>query len=76
MYEFGPQCKGTYTIKGDTIYLKSDKEAGKILYHSAVEKGSKYKVVVGKKSIFIKHVIAVAVADEKQNILNPMKREK
>ena len=63
-------AKGTYTIIGDTIKLKSDKEAGKdFTITQQSKKGSKYKVVVVEKNQYLlKHVIAVAVADEKQNV--------
>ncbi|MEP7171543.1 MAG: hypothetical protein ABI855_19385 [Bacteroidota bacterium] len=63
-------AKGTYLIIGDTIKLKSDKEAGKdFTITQQSKKGSKYKVaVIEKNQYLLKHVIAVVVADEKENV--------
>lgn len=61
---------GTYTIAGDTVKLKSNKPTGKdftIVKES--KKGSGYKIVVVEKNQFLqKHVMAIAIADEKQNV--------
>ncbi|MEO8150997.1 MAG: hypothetical protein ABI723_25410 [Bacteroidia bacterium] len=61
---------GTYAISGDTIKLKSDKEAGKdfTITHQS-KKGNKYKVVVKEKNEYLlRHIIAVALVGDSQNV--------
>jgi hypothetical protein len=63
-------AKGTYIISGDTIQLKSEKEAGKdfTITHQS-KKGSGYKVVVTEKNKYlVRHIIAVAMVGEKENV--------
>jgi len=61
---------GNYTINGDTIQLKSDKEAGKdFTVSQQSKKGSKYKIVVSEKNKYLlKHIIAVAMTGDKENV--------
>ena len=63
-------AKGTYTIVGDTIKLKSEKEAGKdFTITNQSKKGSKYKVIVTEKNKYLlRHIIAVAMTGEKENV--------
>lgn len=63
-------AKGTYTIDGDTIKLKSEKEAGKdFTITTQSKKGSKYKVVIKDKNEYLlRHIIAVAIVNQKENI--------
>jgi hypothetical protein len=63
-------AKGTYSISGDTIKLKSEKEAGKdFTISNQSKKGSKFKVVVSEKNKYLlKHIIAVALVGEKENV--------
>jgi hypothetical protein len=63
-------AKGNYFISNDTIYLKSEKEAGKdftVIRQSRKEE--KFKVVVSEKNQYLlRHIIAVVVAGGKENI--------
>ena len=61
---------GTYTITGDTIKLKSGKEAGKdFTIAEQSKKGNKYKVVVTEKNKYLlRHIIAVAMVGGKENV--------
>lgn len=64
------KATGTYSISGDTIHLKSDKVPGKdftVLQQSKT--GNNYRVIVDFENPYLKkHVIAVAVVDEKENV--------
>ncbi len=61
---------GHYSISGDTIQLKSDKVAGEdfTITHQS-KKGNKYKIVVTEKNKYLlKHIIAVAMVGNKENV--------
>ena len=61
---------GTYTIIGDTIRLKSQKEGGKdfTITHQS-KKGNGFKVVVKEKNEYLlRHIIAIAMIGDKENV--------